>query len=178
MLDYLELIDVEEAVKEHFEDNITQILANLNRSGQLDHFLELIGLKDIIVSEQEYTPRKPGKVAVIGGTELDIKVLRGVVKSLGINKDDVEFYIGYEEAAKFDFRKLQWHYDYAAVLVGPMPHSGSAKGDFGSVIAAIENAEGYPPVYRMGTNELKITKSNLREKLSQFVNEGILATIV
>ena len=50
-----------------------------------------------------------------------------------------------------------------------MPHSGSGKGDYSSVISAIEAEEGYPPVVRLGSNGLKITKSDFRSKLTEMI---------
>lgn len=60
-------------------------------------------------------------------------------------------------------------------MVGPMPHSTESKGDYSSVISAIENEEGYPPVIRMGKNTLKITKSDFREKLENAIKDQLIA---
>ena len=55
------------------------------------------------------------------------------------------------------------------LIVGPMPHSGSGKGGYGSVISALESEDGYPPVVRLGSNGLKITKSDFRAKLEEMI---------
>ena len=75
----------------------------------------------------------------------------------------------YEDAKTFNFRKMQWQPTYSLLMVGPMPHSGSGKGDYSSVISAIEAEEGYSPVVRLGSNGLKITKSDFRSKLTEMI---------
>ena len=60
------------------------------------------------------------------------------------------------------------------IMVGPMPHSAKAKDEYSSVISAIENKEGYPPVVRLGSNGLKITKSDLKAKFAECLNKGLI----
>ena len=55
-----------------------------------------------------------------------------------------------------------------------MPHSGKEKGEHGSIIAAIENQEGYPPIIRLGANGLKITKTDFKEKLIEAQNKNVI----
>ena len=45
----------------------------------------------------------------------------------------------------------------------------------GSVIAKIESTEGYPPVVRLGTNGLKITKTDFRNKLKEMIDTKKIA---
>ena len=69
----------------------------------------------------------------------------------------------------FNFKKMYYKPQYALVMVGPMPHSGVGKGDSGSIVAALENDEGYPPVVRLGSNGLKITKTDFKNKLDEMI---------
>lgn len=69
---------------------------------------------------------------------------------------------------------MQYSPKYSAVLVGAMPHSVKDKGDFSSMITAMEKQEGYPLVIRMGSNELKITKSNFEQALKGLLNQNLL----
>jgi len=64
---------------------------------------------------------------------------------------------------------MQWQPTYSLIMVGPMPHSGSAKGDYSNIISALESEDGYPPVVRLGSNGLKITKSDFKSKLIEMV---------
>ena len=45
----------------------------------------------------------------------------------------------------------------------------------GSIISAIETEPGYPPVVRMGSNGLKITKSDFKDKLQELIDSGKVA---
>lgn len=78
-------------------------------------------------------------------------------------------YLNYEDAKTFMFDKLQWNPRYSLLMVGPMPHSGIIKGDYSSIISALETEDGYPPVVRLGSNTLKITKSDFKAKLSEMI---------
>ena len=60
-------------------------------------------------------------------------------------------------------------------MVGPMPHSGSGKGNYSSIISALESEEGYPPVVRLGSNGLKITKSDFKMKLEEALAGHLIA---
>ena len=117
-----------------------------------------------------------GKVIVIGQSNVSRDILAGIVKRLGFEKNRFEFCLEYEDAVKFNFKKTQYSQQYTCILVGAMPHSGRAKDEYSSVIAALENEPGYPPVYRMGLGEgLKITKTSFSSTLEELVEKGVLA---
>ena len=65
--------------------------------------------------------------------------------------------------------------NYSLILVGPIPHSTNVKGDFSSAVVAMEKTEGYPPVIRLGSNGLKISKSGIKEALIRAMGNGLLA---
>ena len=57
-----------------------------------------------------------------------------------------------------------------------MPHSTYGKDEFSSVIARMENTEGYPLVRRAIANGgLKITKTNIKQILQEELDSGFLA---
>ena len=56
-----------------------------------------------------------------------------------------------------------------------MPHSGVAKGEYSSIISAIESEAGYPPVVKIGTDGLKITKTSFRYTLKYLLTEKKIA---
>lgn len=174
MLDAEELVELEDALKDELNENLTKILTNLNRNGQLDELLSLLGLQHLIEKDVGYQVYRTGKIVVIGASAVKAEVLLAVGKKLGIEKDRFELHLEYEDGKKFDFKKMQWQPSYSAVFVGPMPHSGMSKGEYDSVISAIETEEGYPPVIRLGKNALKITKSDFTEKLTAQINKGII----
>ena len=84
---------------------------------------------------------------------------------MGFDKSRFEFHLDYDEMKNMRIDSYKYKDCYCAILAGPMPHSGTGKGDFTSIITALENEEGYPHVIRMGENGLKITKSGFKKAL-------------
>ncbi len=175
MLSIEELSELEDAIMEVLPGKITQILSRANRSGELEELLKLLGLSDLLGGENQFETYKDGKIVVVGGTEVKEEVLASIGKQLGIDKKRFEFCLDYEDAQKYDFRKMQYAPQYRVVLFGPTPHSGHGKGDSGSIIAEIEKSEAYPRVERlMSGQELKITKTNFREMLQKLIDEDYI----
>ncbi len=174
MLGINELLELEESMRGPLFDNLEEILINLNRTGKLEEFVTLINMPELLGLGREDTTAKDGIIIVIGYSDVDEKTLSAVAKGAGIGKERIKFYLNYEDPKTFDFKKTQWSTKYSCILAGPMPHSGKAKGDYSSVITALESQDGYPPVVRMGANELKITKSSFRETIKFIINEHII----
>ena len=174
MLNTSELLELEEAMTLELRDGLTGILSRLNRFGQLENLLDLLGMRHLLQKESGYEVYKSGKIIVIGQSEVKQDVLLAVAKKQGIDKSRIELYLDYEDAKTFNFKKMQWQPSYSLVIVGPMPHSALGKGDYSSVIAAMEQEDGYPPVIRLGNGTLKITKSGFRDKLKELIGNGML----
>lgn len=174
MLDINELLELEEVIRDNLEERLEEILIKLNQKGQLEDLLRLLEMSELLGVEDEDIA-KEGKIIVIGQSEVEREKLAAVAKNLGIEKDRFEFYLNYEDAKNFDFKKTQWSDKYSYILVGQMPHSGHSKGDYSSVITALEKGNGYPPVVRMGTKGLKITKSSFRSTLEYLLQEKKIA---
>ncbi|WP_029319375.1 hypothetical protein [Butyrivibrio sp. AE3004] len=172
MLSIEELSDLEDAIMEVLPDKITQILSRANRNGELDELLRIMGLSDLLGSDDRFESFKDGKIVVIGGTEVKEEVLSAIGKQLGIDKKRFEFCLDYKEAQKYDFKKMQYAPQYRVILFGPTPHSGHGKEDSSSIIAELEKTEAYPRVERLiSGQELKITKTSFRQKLQQLIDE-------
>ena len=164
MLDWEEL---EEVI-----DKITEKVTLANRSGNLDDLLIAWGFEELVSGPAPYETDKDGKIVVIGASEVKENVLSGIVKTLGLEKDRFEFCLDYDKAKTYQYNKLRYNPDYRLVLFGPVPHSSTGKNDSSSVIAEMQNHEGYPRVEVLsGNNAVKITKSNFRKTLSQLVAE-------
>ncbi len=174
MLDITELVELEEEIRAELDENLTGILAKLNRSEQLEDLLSLLSLEHLLKKDVRVQTYGTGKILVIGESMVKADAILAIGKSLGIEKDRFRLHLGYEAAVHFDFKEVQWDLDYSVILVGPMPHSGIAKGDAGSIISAIEKENGYPPVVRLGRNGLKITKTYLKETLEGLLQAGTL----
>lgn len=170
MLGIEDLLDLEDVLRPALDEQLEEILTRLNRTGKLEQFLDLLGMRDLLGGDFE----RPldGKIIVIGQSEVPRETLAAVAKSMGFDKERFEFYLDYEDAKTFNFKKTQWSPSYSYILVGPMPHSGAAKGDYSSVITALEQDEGYPPIIRLGNSSLKISKASFREGLA-FLKENV-----
>lgn len=175
MLGIEELLELEEILREVFDNNLEEILVKLNRSDSLADFLQLIDMSELLQESEATECNNTGKIIVIGQSEVDKKKLEAVAKNLGIDKNRFEFCLNYEDAKTYNFQKTRWSDAYSAILVGQMPHSGKAKGDFSSIISAIEEQDGYPPIYRIGLSRLKITKTAFRETLENLIQEKRIA---
>lgn len=175
MLDIVEIQELESVLRNELNEHLEQILIKLNHSGQLVDFLKLINMSSLLGDSYGNNVPQDGKIVVIGQSDTTKERLIAVTKKLGLDKNRFEFYLEYEDAKSFNFGKMQWSDKYSAVLVGPMPHSGTSKGDYGSVISAMEQQEGYPPVVRMGNDELKITKNSFEKALIMLINKNVIA---
>lgn len=174
MLDLDELEELESSVKEELEDNLLTILSKLNRTGKLEEAFEAWGLEHLLHAQSQYEVYKSGKILVFGQTDVKANVLLAVAKSSGIDSKRVELHLDYNDAKKYQFKHIQYNPDYSVILFGPTPHSGKAKEDYGSIISSVEHTDGYPPVIRLGQNELKITKTNFRDAINDLLENGVL----
>ena len=175
MLGVDELLEIEEIVRDKLDEGLEEILSKLNRLEKLDDFLQLIGMGGFLGGRESEIVRHDGKIIVIGHSAVGEDKLAAVAMNLGISKERFEFYLDYTDAKTFNFKKTQWSDAYSVILVGQMPHSGKAKCDFSSIISAIECQEGYPPVIRVGINELKITKAAFRSTLEKLIQSKKIA---
>lgn len=175
LLSIEQLEELDERLKLEIDERLTQILTRLNREGRLEDLLEILGLNDLLKPEPLYTCFENGTIVVLGESNVSDAVLLGIAKGLGLDKKRFEFHLSYDSTKMFDGRKMQWNPAYSLVLVGPMPHSGASKGDYNSVISALESTEGYPPVFRLGTNSLKISKSDFKAKLTEAMKRKLIA---
>lgn len=175
VLDVEELLELEDSIKEEIDEHLTEALTRLNRSGQLEEFLKMLGMDHLLKNESEYNVFNTGTIVVIGQSDVKKNVLLSIAKELNLDRRRFKMYLEYEDAKTFDFRKMQWQPSYSLVMVGPMPHSGISKGNWGNMITAMESEDGYPPVVRLGSNGLKITKSDFRAKLEDVIASKIIA---
>lgn len=174
MLDAMELNGLSVNLRSLFMDSskVFEIVSILNRTGQLDSLLNMLG---IVCNDSTSLPNRRGKIVIVGESEISKQQLEGIAKECGIEKSRLEFCLDYYEAKRFNFRKLQYNENYSAILVGPMPHSTWGKDDFSSVLSALEKSDGYPPVSRLGSNCLKITKSNFKSILMDLLDKRIVS---
>ncbi len=170
MFDVTELDNLSISLKNVFScfETLKKRLTYLNRTEQLDNLLDLLG-----VSYVESVAQK-GIIVVVGDSEVSKQCLLAIGKECGISKDRFEFCLSYDEAKRFNFKKIQYSDRYSLIMIGPMPHSSYGSGDFSSALSALRNTEGYPPIVTLGAQSLKITKTNFKNTLEQLIHNNIL----
>lgn len=164
---------------EEIVDAVTEKIYLANRTGELESLLSNWGLSTLIKnvapsSDDFYDTYKDGKIVVIGASQVKEHDLLGIVKSLGLDKKRFEFCLDYEKIKNYPFSKMQHNPKYRLVIVGPMPHSTTGKGESSSAISELENGSCYPKVVRLGSNELKITKTNFKQALQEQLNANYI----
>ena len=159
-------------------EKIQERISIANRDGSLCATLTKIGWQELLDELEDdfdkVTSYPTGKIVVIGASSVKKEHLLGIAKKLGISKDRFEF-VDFEEAKTFNYGKLQYNGVYRVILAGPIPHKTTGTGDSSSAIVAMEKGLGFPRVVRLcSSNELKITKQNFKDNLTQLLSEGFL----
>lgn len=165
-----ELDDLYVAISERLEERLLPALAKANRTGELDQLLSLLGMSDLL-DDSGCPEFAPVRVMVIGDSMIKEGQLRSLVRKRGLNPDDFEFALGYNELKHANFAKLRNSFSYKAILVGPMPHSTPGKGGSSSFLTEVENyPESYPPVIKLqDATGLKITNRSFTRALDALV---------
>lgn len=168
----LEQIEILEAV---LVERAEEILCHMNSQGTIDRFLKIAGLSDLFEEAKETDNQDPsGYIVVIGATMISANAIKGICKTMGISPKRLKLYLDYEKAQKLNYRSMYCNSRYALVLFGPIGHSARDKGDCSSIITAIEGENGYPPVIRLGTNKLKVTKTGFKKALAYAIERGYI----
>lgn len=154
---------VEELRKELSPERLERMVDSLESDGKLNEFLKLIGREELAGTGSEHPPFVHRKIAVLGGSMAKSQHLLGIAKQLGFQKNQFEFCLSYDEMKTYHFDKLRNSAKYAAIVVGPIPHSTTGTGNYRSVITAMEKDKDYPPVFRVE----KITRSSFRNVVTQ-----------
>lgn len=174
MLNDVELSELYSSLYEELPEKLLSVLTYLNRTGNLETVLEYAGLSEFIKPKHIFESLRTGIILVVGGISTKKTDLKMTARKLGINDSRIQFY-DYNEVKSFDFSTVQYNLDYSAILFGPSPHSGISKGDSSSIMTALLQSEGYPPIRIIGNDTaIKITKSNFKNCLQELLQLGIL----
>lgn len=146
------------------------------REDRLDDLLRKYGMEGLIPRNQfGYDTNWDGKLLIIGDSRISSDIIYGITKNIGLNPEQVEVFLEYDLIEKYNFKNLQYNPTYRLVLCGPMPHSNTSTGDYSNPISMMEQEEGFPRVIRLGgTQDLKITKSNLKITIKEQIANGYL----
>ena len=82
MLELNELLELEEVIRDVLNDDLERILIELNRTGELETFLRLLGMHDYLGTEAEEKCSRDGKIIVIGQSEVGKDKLSAVAKKM------------------------------------------------------------------------------------------------
>lgn len=164
------MLEIEELEKliDSVVDKITGEITFANRCGEeeLNKVLEKYGFSQPIKESYSYIDLSSSKILIVGQMNVKSKDITGVCKSLNIDPERLD-YVPYEEATNYNYEKLRFSSKYSDVIFGSVPHKGKNIGNNSSIITMIENnQEEYPKLIRaMDSNELKFTKTSLKESL-------------
>lgn len=171
MLNQMQMKTLLKAIRDEISsEKLEEIIVNLDNSGKLSELMNLMGLKDCFQEELVYHPNHNQKVVVLGDAMTKVNHLIGIAKQYGLNKNHFEFCLGYEKAKTYQYNKFRNSNKYAAIIVGPIPHSTTGTGSYSSAIAAMESDDEYPPVFRVE----KITNSSFRSVITQLISKKVI----
>lgn len=108
------------------------------------------------------------KILVLGATELNENIMKGIAKHYGFENSDFEFETDYSKVVNYSGR-LQNANRYHTVLFGACPHKVVGLGDYSSLIEKFKQCEDYPYAIdaRSKSGELKVTKESYRKALNR-----------
>src|SRR5699024_10868092 len=106
----------------------------------LERYLDDIGMSDLLPTEEEsfYETFPNGKIVVIGDSSIKTKDIYGIFKSYGLSKDRVELVLDYNEAEKYQYKKMHYNTNYRLVLFGQVPHSTKRNHGKNSICSELE----------------------------------------
>ena len=169
MLDIEELEPIIDEVKERIEKNMYLY----NRLEELEEYLISINMKGVLDEFKQFfvMPRKNSRIVILGASEISSNQIYSILSEYGFTDDRVELCTDDEKLKIYDIENLKYTDIYCAVLVGPLPHSTSGTSHYASMIARLEQEEGFPKTIRLQAGQtLKITKGSLRNALEIYKN--------
>jgi len=117
--------------------------------------------------------RVNGEIVVLGATS--IKELIRVAADVGFEIKRFNF-IPYDKVANYDCTRWKGASAIAAIMCGPVPHSGAGMGDSSCLIDTISKEPGYPPVELLqeSRGKLKVTISSFRQGLINLLARNVI----
>ena len=163
-------IDELKDISKQIYDALPAAIQMLNRCGQIDELLDLLGINNSASNYNNYI--RKGRILVLGALDTSEENIRKIGERYKISRKRFEIVSEYDDCASFDYKNLQYSKKYCMIMFGPQPHKGKNIGDNSSGIAAVEKHDFYPPSIRVG--HLKITKSSFEAALRQCIEEGYI----
>ena len=154
-----------EIVMEQMINNIKKEIMVANINGELENVLKKYGyIQDS--NTCFYYDTRTAKIIVIGEIQTKEKEVLGCLKSVGIDKNRVEFYSDYHKLKNTNFNFLRNNANYSDILVCAMPHKMAGIDGYNSFVSMVEdNKDEFPTLTKIG--KMKYSNSAFKEALMQ-----------
>lgn len=158
-------MELEEILDEVYQKLIREI-TEAYYNGNIGKVLKKYELEDKKEKETMYFAQGD-RILVIGQTSISKDILNGVAKTLGFQKNQLDYELDYEKLTNYNFGNLRYTSQYTDILVGPVPHKTKGIENYKSFLSLVEsNPDEFPKITRLETNnELKITKTTFKNGL-------------
>lgn len=158
----LEVQEIEMVIQELTKQLKKEILI-ANITGELENVLTKYGYRQEKY-ENFYYDKRNAKIIVIGEIQTKEKEVLGCLKSIGIDKQKVEFYTDYHKLKNTNFSFLRNNANYSDILVCAMPHKMAGITGYNSFVSMVEeNPKEFPTLTRIG--KMKYSNSAFKEAL-------------
>ena len=154
-----------EIVMEQMINNLKKEIMVANINGELENVLKKYGyIQDS--NTCFYYDTRTAKIIVIGEIQTKEKEVLGCLKSVGIDKNRVEFYSDYHKLKNTNFNFLRNNANYSDILVCAMPHKMAGIDGYNSFVSMVEdNKDEFPTLTKIG--KMKYSNSAFKEALMQ-----------
>ncbi len=166
MLNIEELEELLDSIHNKIDSEIT--ITNRSSKQELNKILKKYGFVLPQTESYAYIDLNSSKILIVGHLNIKKKYIDGICKNLNIDSERLD-YVSYDEDTNYNFGRLRYSNRYSDIIFGTTPHKGAGIGNNSSIIAMLENnQEEYPKVIRAtDSNELKLTKTSLKEALTE-----------
>ena len=149
------------------DGSLYSVLEKANRMGEIERFLDSIGMKHLV---DGYGYLRHRKILVIGDSQVSEGRLKTAAKKMGYDPTLFDFILDYDQASRYGFRSLRRSPVYGLVVFGAVSHSTEDKGDYESIIAKMKaETNDYPLTIdaRDEAGELKLTLNSFKKALEE-----------
>ena len=154
-----------EIVMEQMINNLKKEIMVANINGELENVLKKYGY----IQDNNtcfYYDTRTAKIIVIGEIQTKEKEVLGCLKSVGIDKNRVEFYSDYHKLKNTNFNFLRNNANYSDILVCAMPHKMAGIDGYNSFVSMVEdNKDEFPTLTKIG--KMKYSNSAFKKALMQ-----------
>ena len=139
-----------------------------------DYILKIFNHINSFIKEKKNFQSPKGKILIVEESSVSIKDIEKSIKELGFAFERFEFVLDYDAVKRFCYQKVYNNPNYAIILASAQPHVSVDTNGYSITISYINRTCGYPWLIKLGTKNLKLTKSNLILVLKILLNIGFL----